>query len=181
MLYALVHKPVIDDSKIDGFRSKYDPYYKLIGTHLTLIFPTPDVIGKETLSNHIHSVLSRHKSFAIHLSGLGTSWDHWLNLLVSEGNQELIDLHDELYTGVMAPFLRTDLPFIPHVGLGLFVQGNYSVINPEAVELDDSKYREALKEAEALELDYRSMVDRFDLIALNNEGSQVVNSEEFRM
>lgn len=179
MLYAFIYKLKTNISSIDQLRSKYDPYYNLIGPHITLIFPTPDSVSIKDLRDHVQQIVSKHTPFDIRLSGLDKSWDHWLNLLIKEGNQELINLHDELYMGVMAPFLRNDLPFVPHVGLGLFTQGSYSVFNPEPVELDDSQYRKALKEAEAINLDFRERIEGFELISLNDEGTKIEGREEF--
>jgi hypothetical protein len=39
-------------------------------------------------------------------------------LVPDEGYSQLSLLHDRLYTGVLAPHLRLDLPFIPHITIG---------------------------------------------------------------
>lgn len=181
MLHAFIYKLKTNVSEINQLRSKYDPYYGLIEPHITLIFPTPDSVGIQELRDHVQQIISKHTPFDIRLSGLEKSWDHWLNLLIKEGNQELIKLHDELYTGIMAPFLRNDLPFAPHVGLGLFTQGNYSVFNPEASEIAGDKYQKALKEAEAMNYDFREQVDGFELISLDDKGTKIESREEFRI
>jgi 2'-5' RNA ligase len=36
-------------------------------------------------------------------------------LVPDEGREELTALHDRLYQGVLAPLLRRDLPFVPHI------------------------------------------------------------------
>jgi hypothetical protein len=38
-------------------------------------------------------------------------------LIPSEGEREIITLHDKLYTDELASELRLDIPFIPHVGI----------------------------------------------------------------
>ena len=130
MLYALVFRPKIDTSKIDGFRLKYDPQANLIESHITLVFPISDKsIDKMTLEQHIKNVLKNEKSFRIHLQGLEKSWDHWLNLVIKEGNNDVIKLHDKLYSDILAPFFRKDLGYIPHVGIGLFISENSDYIN----------------------------------------------------
>jgi hypothetical protein len=35
-----------------------------------------------------------------------------------EGYSEIVKLHDKLYDGPLAPELRLDIPFIPHIGIG---------------------------------------------------------------
>ena len=120
MLYALVFRPKIDTSKIDKFRLKYDPHIDLIQPHIALVFPIGDKnIDKVALEKHIKDVLKDEKSFKIHLHGLDKSWDHWLNLILKEGNEEVIKLHDKLYTGVLSQFFRKDLGYIPHIGIGI--------------------------------------------------------------
>jgi 2'-5' RNA ligase len=39
-------------------------------------------------------------------------------LVPDQGNAEISLLHDRLYTGVLRPHLRLDLPYIPHITIG---------------------------------------------------------------
>ena len=77
-------------------------------------------------------------------------------------------LHDELYTGVLAEYLRDELPFVPHVTLGSFGE-------------DAGRCWQALAEAEQWELDYLSIVDRLDLVKINRERTQITWSREFKL
>jgi hypothetical protein len=43
-----------------------------------------------------------------------------LFLLVQEGREKLILLHDQLYTGILQQFLWNERAFVLHVSLGLF-------------------------------------------------------------
>lgn len=184
MLYALIHKPAIDTSKIDAFRQKYDPHHNLVGPHITLVFPVRDAdVEKDDLVKHIESILRRWKPFRVHIKGLDKSWDQWLNLNLQEGNNEVIALHDELYTGVLEPYLRKDLGYTPHIGLGLFVpkDSGYKVTNPELQPLDEPEYEKALTEAESLNLDYWAILDNAELITLDDEVSKVIESRVFRL
>ena len=183
MFYVLVYKPDIDTSKIDTLRKKYDPYYNLIETHVTLIFPLPDLIGEDTLIEHIRPILKQWKPFEIHLKGLEKSWDHWLNLIVQEGNNEIIKLHDQLYTGILTRYLRNDLVYIPHIGLGLFTENkdSYNVVDPKLLSLDKGRYETALKEATDLNLDYKATLDNLTLVKLDDKLSKVFWSKEFRL
>jgi 2'-5' RNA ligase len=91
--------------------------------------------------------------------------DNSLFLLVQEGNSEIIRLHDELYTGVLAEFHRDDLPFVPHITLGSFGEEEHC--------------RHALHEAEQLGFEYMSLLDRVHLVKVNAERSQIIWSKEF--
>lgn len=181
MLYALVFRPTIDTSKIDGFRRKYDPHVDLIQPHITLVFPINDKdIDKTLLEKHIKDILKNETTFKIHLHGLDKSWDHWLNLILKEGNDEVISLHDNLYTGILAPFFRKDLDYIPHIGIGLFVAENsgYKVADPTLQVLDENKYKMALREAESLNLDYWVALDNLELITIDDNATKIVDQEQ---
>jgi hypothetical protein len=106
--------------------------------------------------------LKKWKPFPIRIGGFGKSWDHWLFLLLREGNQKAIALHDELYTGILSPYLRTDIEYIPHIGIGLFVRrdAGYKALNLKIVDFDAKLYSQALKEAESLKIDSLHTVDR---------------------
>ena len=184
MLYALVFRPKIETSKIDGFRRKYDPHVDLIQPHVTLVFPINDKnIDKTVLESHIKDVLKDKKAFKIHLQGLDKSWDHWLNLILKEGNNEVIALHDKLYTDILASFFRKDLGYIPHIGIGLFVAENsgYKVIDPTLQVLDENKYKMALQEAESQNLDYWTELDNLELITLDDNATTILDSEKFAL
>jgi len=167
VFYALVCFPNINTIKIEAFRKKYDPHYKLIKPHITLIFPIHDqLISKKSLSKHIRSVLNHWKSFEIELQGFTKSWDHWLFLLLKKGNKEMIQLHDELYKGILTPHLRDDIEYIPHISLGHFtkksIQENQK--GPNKVVFDEIKYKLAIKEAQNLNLIYYIKPEKLHLV-----------------
>jgi 2'-5' RNA ligase len=166
MPYALAHYPAVELGSINRLRSKYDPQFHLIAPHITIMFPTPDSIGERNLVSHIEGVLRRWKSFPIRLKGLQQSWDEYLFLLLNKGAEDVIRLHDEIYTGLLSEYRDGVRQFIPHVTLGAFSakRGERAL---------------ALKEAERLNLDYECMLDRLDLIKVNDERSQIVWNKEF--
>ncbi|MDM5194062.1 hypothetical protein QUG02_13900 [Bacillus hominis] len=58
--------------------------------------------------------------FAIvkNLSDGVTSIGDYLFLEIEQGKEQIEELHDKLYTGPLLPFLRKDIPYIPHVTVG---------------------------------------------------------------
>ena len=164
MFYALVHYPAVDTQRIDALRRKYDPQADLIAPHITLIFPVSS-IGESNLVSHFEHVLSSCPPFPIHLRGLEQSADHYLFLVLQEGRAEVIHLHDRIYTGVLAPYLKADLPYVPHVTLGSFG--------------DAELCSHALREAERESLNYHSVLDRLHLVIISDDGSRIVRSREF--
>lgn len=113
--------PVFRDADwITRTRDKYDPLAKLIPPHITLVFPFTSEISTDDITRHVRSAVSGLYPFSVTLQGVtGSSREYiWLN--VKKGNDNIIALHDRLYTGVLLPHLSSDVPYIPHVTLGRF-------------------------------------------------------------
>jgi 2'-5' RNA ligase len=165
MDYALVHYPAVDTSHVDALRRKYDPQADLISPHITLMFPLPSSIGESDLVSHLEHVLSGCRQFPIHLTGLEQSADHYLFLVLQQGRAEVIHLHDRIYTGILAPFIRTDLPYVPHVTLGAFEDAEHC--------------SQALRDAERDSLDSQCVLDRLHLVKINDDRSRIIWSKEF--
>ena len=166
MIYALVHYPKLDTSLIDQLRQKYDPQFGLIDPHITVMFPVRDSIDGNGLVTHLERVLSDCKAFPIRIQGLQRSWDDCLFLLVREGSSEIVRLHNRIYTGVLAGYKNTDIKFVPHLTLGAFGK-------------DADRYAQALSAAKALALDYSCVMDKLDLVKINDERTRIVWNREF--
>jgi len=169
MYYVLLYYPNFDkktEENIEAFRRRYDPFADSWKPHIPFMFPVPcNEVEEAKLTEHVETVLKNWKPFNIRIRGFTKSWDHWLFLLLKEGNREAIALHDELYTGVLLPYLKRDIEYIPHIGIGLFVRKNagYNALNPKKVDFDAKLYSQALKEAESLKIDSLNTVDRLVL------------------
>ena len=168
MIYALVHYPNVDTERINLFRKKYDPQFDLIGPHLTLMFPVPESIGEKNLVHHLQSVLNSWHPFTIHLQGLQKSSDDYLFLMVQEGSADIIGLHSKIYTGVLADYRQENIPFVPHLTLGVFAN-------------NAAEYAEALEEAKRLDLDYRCVLDNVHLLKVNDDRTRIVWNREFSL
>ena len=166
MIYALVHYPKLDTRLIDQLRQKYDPQFGLIDPHITVMFPVRDSIDGHQLVSHLENVLSDCRAFPIRLQGLQRSWDDCLFLLVREGGSEIVRLHNRVYSGTLADYKNNDIEFVPHLTLGAFGK-------------DAERYAQALSAAKALALDYRCLLDRLNLVKINDERSRIVWSREF--
>jgi hypothetical protein len=201
MYYVLVYYPKFDrktGENIEAFRRKYDPFVDSWKPHIPFVFPVAcSEVDEEKLTEHIETVLKNWKPFSIHVGGFTKSWDHWLFLQLKEGNEEAIALHDELYTGILSPYLRRDIEYIPHIGIGLFVRrdAGYNVLDPKKVEFDAKLHSQALKEAESLKISSFDTVDRLFLTrviakvgaslhtraTLNDVLAKIVSSKEIKL
>ena len=172
MYYMLLYYPRFDrktGEDIEAFRRKYDPFVDSWKPHLPFIFPVPcNGVEEERFTDHVETVLKNWKPFPVRIGGFAKSWDHWLFLLLKEGNREAVALHDELYIGVLLPYLRKDIEYIPHISIGLFVRKNagYNALDPKEVDFDAKLYSQALKEAESLKIDSFDTVDKLVLITV---------------
>ena len=183
MLYCVVYfVPPALAKQVQPFREEYDPTARLIEPHLTIVFPVARS-SEEVLARHVERVLENWSPFTIQITGLSKSWDHWLFLLVGKGNEDVVKLHDELYAGILAPHLRKDLDYIPHVGLGHFATTGerYDVINPTAGTLDQQRYQRAIAEARTLELDFEAPVSALHLIAVDESVTKVEKLARFAL
>jgi len=155
MGYAVViHLELEDASKIQELRRKYNPYFNVIGPHITLVFPFPEM-ERDAIVNHVTEILRDFAPFNIRLKGFTKSFDEGLFLLVEQGNEKTIELHDRLYSGIFEKYLRTDIPYVPHIGLGLFKT--------------DEEYRIAERKARTLNLAYESTIRSICIIHLNDD------------
>ncbi len=166
---AVVHFIPLHDPAIEDFRQAYDPTSSLIAVHLTLVFPVPASIGVDVLRSHVQRVAAATASFDIRLRGVQLTADHRIFLLVRDGTEDVVGLHDALYTGILRPHLRSDIPFVPHVTLGLFTERQGGGDSPAAdrVPIDRSRDSEALEKARRMNLDHASRVEDLDVIGLD--------------
>lgn len=138
---------------IQRIRRRYDPTVTVVDPHITVLFPVPETVGEAELLSHLEEVCARRSSFEIELGGFHRSDDHWLFLTLSQGAQDIRSLYLDAYSGMLSKYRRDDIPFVPHVGLGLFVRGDepYEMGNPDSAQFDDAAYGAALAEADASE------------------------------
>ena len=168
MYYALIIYPQLSAElfqSIETIRGKYDPTSGFSKPHITVLFPVPGSVGEGRLISHIQYVLSDWSPFEIHLGGFHKSHDHWLFLTLIEGEAQVKKLYQGLYTGILAEFRRDDIEFVPHLGLGLFINesSTYDWDNSRVSDFDREQYEEAWRQAKALPLPSRILVEKLQL------------------
>jgi 2'-5' RNA ligase len=103
---------------IERFRAAHDPLARAIAAHVTLVFPFGSTLGLVQVAAHVRRAIARWPGVPVRLEGLGHFHADWVHLRVSGGRAAVVALHDRLYRGALAPFLRADLPYEPHVTIG---------------------------------------------------------------
>jgi 2'-5' RNA ligase len=176
--------PWLPPEPIGSFRRAHYPTGHLLAPHLTVVFPvSAAAIDGEAFRNHAREVVSRMPAFEIRLTGLEKSWDHWLFLAVAQGHDEIVALHEALYTDILHPYLWAEHPYVPQVGLGHFAveQDTGDPLELRDREFDRARYDEARREAEALHLDYTGRVDSVHIFGLNESLTHVTPLEEIAL
>lgn len=122
MIKRAVHLFINNHKLIEKLRSSYDPLSNLIASHVTLVFPFESNIDSKDLEAHILEASRNIEPFQLQLSELVTTSDNCLILKVKEGHAQCVQLHEQLYTGLLFPFLLREYPYSPHVTVGRFLQ-----------------------------------------------------------
>jgi 2'-5' RNA ligase len=103
---------------INAIRAKYDPLANLIPPHVTLVFPFESNVSTEVLAEHMKESTGTLKPFRIVMTGVTGAEGEYLFLNVKVGNDQIIQLHDKLYTGVLRQYLYRNLTYTPHLTIG---------------------------------------------------------------
>jgi len=121
MTLAIVAYPDVsadDRHWIEEIRRVHDPQSTLIAAHFTLVFPVD--VRSDELVEHARSVVSDFQDISFVLRSVRAvrsvvGQGAHVFLVPAHGATEIIELHDRLYRGFLKPYLRTDIPFIPHI------------------------------------------------------------------
>lgn len=103
---------------IQQLRKQYDPLYESIQPHITLVFPFGSNLVKGELEAHVAEVLDRLKPFRLKLQRITGSEGGYLFLNVKQGNDEIIKMHDRLYTGILKKYLFRKVSYLPQITVG---------------------------------------------------------------
>lgn len=103
---------------INELRKKYDPLVDKIPPHITLVFPFASSFTTEELREHVTTTLAGVPAFEVKLKGITGSENGYLFLNVKQGNDQIIELHDRLYSGLLASYIYRKATYCPHLTVG---------------------------------------------------------------
>ena len=115
----LIFPKFININKIQELRNKYDRLANLIAPHITIAFPFSDNISNEELIQKLTNLLKNFKPFTIVFKGISLSKDNYIFLNCMNGDQEIIELHNEIYKQILPSHLKKSIRYIPHITLGV--------------------------------------------------------------
>ena len=124
-LYTVSYPEVAPDASafMERFRQDHDlPYRDVVAAHFTMVFGCKSVEVPD-YTMHIAAVARQAEPvrFCCRYAMLGADdFDDtaYVFLVPDEGYSGISLLHDRLYTGVLQPFLKLDVPFVPHITIG---------------------------------------------------------------
>ena len=102
---------------IESIRKDCDELYGIIQPHITLVFPFIDDISDEELTNTVREYFKNKNKFYVKFSGTSYSEDNYIFLNCTDGEENIIQLHDELYNIYFKKYL-SDRKYIPHITIG---------------------------------------------------------------
>lgn len=118
---AIVSYPVLgvaDRRWVESIRANHDPQAADLAAHFTLVFPADVAPGDLAVEVAAAAGSAAPIPFVIRCAkavrdafGRGGR----VFLVPHEGADEITTLHDRLYSGVLRPHLREDIPFVPHI------------------------------------------------------------------
>lgn len=122
MALAIISQPILNvsDSRwLEDLRTRHDPLAGTVAAHFTLVFPFEG--GSEAVAgDHAAAIAARTPAIDFRLTKVAAVRDSLaprshVFLMPAPGKAEIRRLHDDLYDGPLAPHLRADIPYRPHV------------------------------------------------------------------
>lgn len=101
--------------RVEAFRERHDPMAAFIPAHVSLVFPFPTALSRLQVETHVQRVVSRWPPVAVTFRRVRTEANEFVFLMAARGAASVKGLHDRLYTRSLAPHLRRDLPYEPHI------------------------------------------------------------------
>ena len=115
----LIFPQISSLANVQHVRSLYDPLATHIRPHISLIFPFRSELSNQNIISAIKSSVRFIKPFKTTFNKLGHDNNGYIWLEATQGKDQLINLHDELYQHkYFSSFLRKDIPYAPHITLG---------------------------------------------------------------
>ena len=129
----------------------------LIPAHLSLVFPFPTAHSRLQVETHVQRVASRWPPIPVTFRRVRMHANEFLFLVAARGAASVTALHDKLYTRSLAPHVRRDMPYEPHITL--------------ARHADFARLEAALAEAEeAFGGEFSAVMRAVDLLAVERDG-----------
>lgn len=134
-----------DRAWIQRIRGQYDSQAQWVAPHFTLVFPVFDVEG-QLFAEEIRQQARGQESIRFEIRCATVVRDTLSDLthtflVPDQGFGDLVKLHDQLYSNLLAPHLRLDIPFIPHITVASSVDATVCKRVADAINGEDRVVR----------------------------------------
>ncbi len=100
---------------IEAVRERFDPLAAHIQHHVTLVFPFELPVSDEQISDHVADVAKQFDTFTMGVGPAQPVDQDQVWLPVTTGVATVRQLHQRLYTGLLAELRDTEIPYQPHI------------------------------------------------------------------
>jgi 2'-5' RNA ligase len=105
-------------AEILSVRDRLDPLARKVPAHITLVFPFESAMSDFELEIHLRELVAQSQRFGVVFQGITAHENEYLFLNIKRGNDQIIQLHDVLYSGALAMHHVRRHTFVPHVTVG---------------------------------------------------------------
>jgi 2'-5' RNA ligase len=161
MPFAVVSYPKFipnEGELIPVMESLYPKFiYPKLAPHFTVVFPQGSIPQKQ-LVPHVQAIAANHAPIPFVIRRVEAVTDkvspnYYLFLVPDEGFEQVMQLHDDLYSGLLAHELRADIPFLPHITLGYTPDAAYCNAAADAINSRPFEVRGVIEMLDVVELE----------------------------
>ena len=154
--------------RVEAFRERHDPAAPLIPAHVSLVFPFPTALSRLQVETHVQRVVSRWPPVPVSFRRVRTEANEFVFLMAQRGAASIKGLHDRLYTRSLAPHLRRDLPYEPHITIARHADyARLEAALDEAEHAFGGEYADVMREVRVLAVGHNGKITRLGAFALN--------------
>lgn len=111
-----------DLERIQAYRKQYDLQYSFAEPHFTIVFAIDDIPTAEFVAEvRKQSEGIRQIAFTVHEAILNKNDFHLLYhsfLVPGDGYEDIVSLHDKMYSGLFLSHLHPTIAYVPHITIG---------------------------------------------------------------
>ncbi|MEP7070016.1 MAG: 2'-5' RNA ligase family protein [Usitatibacter sp.] len=153
--------------RVEAFRARHDPASRDIAAHLSLVFPFPTAHSRLQVETHLNRIVSLWPRIPVTFRRVRTHANEFLFLMASRGAASITALHDKLYTRSLAPHLRRDMPYEPHITLAR--HPDFPALERALAEAEEefgAEYAETIREVTLLAVEPTGRISPLKTISL---------------
>lgn len=156
-------------ARIEEFRRRHDPVAHLIPAHLSLVFPFPSALTRLQVETHVKRVVGRFPAIPVTFRTVKPAASEFAFLMAARGAAAITELHDRLYTRSLAPHLRRDLEYAPHITLARYptLEALDAAVD-EARDLFRDELRDVLREVTLLAVEPDGRISPLAVLPLDS-------------